>query len=172
MSFFKFTSAEALTGWDKLQEDANKLRAAGESFAALFGGKPVFTSDGVRESFAGVKFSGAVYVSLEIWTKPTSRTGFACWPKSKAPTGMADEHKTLLAIWNEQRPKIYVDKAAFFPLIGLDWGTLLFTGITYFRHGEALYVETSATPKATAGAIEILGSEFDQAKRERQNAKA
>lgn len=169
MSFFKFTSAEALAGWDKLQADAQELRGAGESFAALFGGKAVFTSDGVRESFAGVKFAGPIYVSSEIWTKPTSRTGFACWPKSKAPAGKSDEHKALSDIWNAQRPKMFVDKAVFYPLLGLDWGTLLFTGITYFRHGDAIYVETPATPKASAGAIEILGSEFDQAKRERMN---
>lgn len=172
MSFFKFTSAEALTGWDKLQTDAEKLRAAGNAFAAQFDSKPVFSSDGVREAFHGVKFSNGMYVSAELWTKPTSRTGFACWPKSKAPVGMVEEHKALQEIWTEQRPRIEVDKAAFFPLIGLDWGTLLFTGITYFRYGDALFIETSATPKATAGGIEIMGSEFDQAKRERQNADA
>jgi len=172
MSFFKFTSAEALSGWDRLQADANVLREAGETFASLFGGRAVFTSDGVRESFAGVKFSGAMYLSPEIWTKPTSRTGFACWPKSKAPAGKAEEHKALSDAWNAQRPKMYVDKAVFYPLLGLDWGTLLFTGITYFRHGDAIYVETSATPKAAAGAVEILGSEFEQAKRECMNAKA
>lgn len=172
MSFFKFTSAEALAGWEKLQGDAKKLRAAGTSFASLFDAKPVFNSDGVREAFYGVKFSGGIYVSADLWTKATSRTGFACWPKSKAPAGMAEEHKALQALWNEQRPKLDVDKAAFFPLIGLDWGTLLFTGITYFRHGDAIYVETSAAPKASAGAIEILGSEYDQAKRERQNENA
>ncbi len=172
MSFFKFTSDAALAGWEKIQADAEQLRAAGNSFAALFGGKAVFTSDGIRESFYGVKFSGAMYVSAELWTKGTSRTGFATWPKSKAPKGLIEEHKALQALWNEQRPKFGVEKGGFFPLIGLDWGTLLFTGITYFRHGDAIYVETSATPEANAGAIEILGSEYDKAKREQQNAKA
>lgn len=169
MSFFKFTSAEALAGWERLQADAKELRVAGEAFAALFNGTAVFTSDGVRESFAGVKFSGPIYGTPEIWTKPTSRTGFACWPKSKSPVGRAQEHKALSDIWNAQRPKMCIDKSIFYPLLGFDWGTLLFTGITYFRHGDAIYVETGATPKAAAGGIEILGSEFDQAKRELLN---
>jgi hypothetical protein len=79
---------------------------------------------------------------------------------------MSAEHKALMEIWNSNRPKKSVDVSAFYPAIGLDWGILFMTGFAMFRHADTIYIETGAKPKADAGAVEILGSEYNAAKQE------
>ena len=78
---------------------------------------------------------------------------------------MAEQHKALTELWGGQVPKEAVDRAAFYPALGLDWGMLFLTGLAMFRHGDTIYIETGATPKPEAGAIEILGSEYKAARK-------
>ncbi|MDR6350866.1 hypothetical protein [Pantoea sp. SORGH_AS_0659] len=166
MGYWKFIKPEQLAAWDKLRSDEQLMRAEGFALAEKFQAKPVFTNDVGRSTFYGVKFDKGFYVAKDLWTKPTSNTGFASWPKARAPKGLSEEHKSLLVIWKENYPKTKVENDQFYTSIGLDWGMLFLTGITYFRFGDAIYVKTGAKPNEDAQAVEILGSEFDSAKRE------
>lgn len=166
MSFYKFNTPVALAAWDVMKQADADLRKQGAVFAELFGARPVFKNDVTSTSFHGVRFHGTTYVSESLWTQPTSNNGFCSWPKSKAPRGMSAEHKALMEIWNSNRPKKSVDVSAFYPAIGLDWGILFMTGFAMFRHADTIYIETGAKPKADAGSVEILGSEYNAAKQE------
>lgn len=166
MSFYKINTPAALAAWDAMQQADAALRQQGAQFAKLFGARPVFKNDVTSTSFHGVRFHGTTYVSESLWTQPTNNNGYCSWPKSKAPRGMSAEHKELTALWNSNRPKNSVDVSAFYPAIGLDWGILFMTGFSMFRHANTIYIETGAKPKADAGAVEILGSEYNAAKRE------
>lgn len=165
MSYWKFTSAEALAAWDEMERQEAVLKAQGQSFAALFNGKPVYQKTMCDWRFYGVRFDGKEYGSPALWTKPTSKNGFAQQPKVKVPANLKRESEALWQIWNEQRPHITADREAFFCSIGLDWGNLLFSGFNAFRHDDVIYVETGATPKPEAGGVEILGSEYNAAQR-------
>lgn len=166
MSFYKFNTPTAIAAWDAMKLADSELRKQGTAFAELFGARPVFKKDVTSTSFHGIRFHGTTYVSASLWTQPTSNNGYCSWPKAKAPRGMSASHKALMELWNGCRPKQSVDVSAFYPAIGLDWGILFMTGFAMFRHADAIYIETGAKPKADAGAIEILGSEYNAAKRE------
>lgn len=166
MSFYKINTPAAIAAWDLMKQADAALRKQGTAFAELFSARPVFKKDVTSTSFHGIRFHGATYVSKSLWTQPTSNNGYCSWPKSKAPRGMTASHKALMELWNSGRPKQSVDVSAFYPAIGLDWGILFMTGFSMFRHADTIYIETSAKPKADAGAVEILGSEYNAAKRE------
>lgn len=166
MSFYKFSTPEALSAWDDVSKQEADLRQQAATFSALFGAQPVFKSDLTRSYLYGVRFDGVAYGNPALWTKPTEQTGYACWPRAKAPKDMGDPHKALVELWHEQKPAFSVDRTAFFESVGLDWGMLFMTGCAYFRHGDAIYFETGAKPAESASAVEILGSEYQQARKE------
>lgn len=172
MSFYKCSTPEALAAWDEVAKQEADLRQQATTFAALFGAEPVFKSDLTRSYLYGVLFDGAAYGDPALWTKSTDKTGYAAWPRAKSPKGMKAEHKALAALWKEQKPSITVKREPFIQSIGLDWGMLLLTGFTYFRHADAIYLETGARPAESANAIEILGSEYHQARKEASNQKS
>ncbi|MFC7776737.1 hypothetical protein ACFQW4_06660 [Pantoea sp. GCM10028869] len=172
MAYWKFIKPEQLAAWDKLRADETKMRAEGKEFAARFGARPVFSNDISRSVFHGVNFNEVFHVAKELWTKPSSNNGFASWPKARAPKGLSEEFKSLSAEWKVNYPQTKVSNDEFYSIIGLDWGMLFISGITYFRHGDAIYVETKAQPKQEAEGVEIVGSVFDAAKREYLDAKA
>lgn len=165
MSYWKFTSKEALAAWDEMERQEAVLKAQGASFAALFGGKPVYQKTVCDWRFYGVRFDGHVYVAADLWTKPTSKNGYAQQPRVKVPTSLKRESEALWQLWNAQRPSVTADREAFYESIGLDWGNLIFSGFSMFRHGDVIYAETGATPKAEAGGVEILGSEYGAARK-------
>lgn len=165
MSYWKFTSKEALAAWDEMERQEAVLKEQGESFAALFGGKPVYQKTVCDWRFYGVRFDGHVYVAADLWTKPTSKNGYAQQPRVKVPTSLKRESEALWQLWNAQRPSVTADREAFYESIGLDWGNLIFSGFSMFRHGDVIYAETGATPKAEAGGVEILGSEYGAARK-------
>lgn len=166
MSYWTFTSKEALAAWDEMERQEAVLKEQGASFAALFSGKPVYQKTVCDWRFYGVRFDSAkVYGGIELWTKPTSKNGYAQQPRVKVPASMKRESEALWQLWNEHRPSMKVNRDAFFEAIGFDWGTLLFSGFGMFRHGDVIYAETGATPKAEAGGVEILGSEYGAARK-------
>lgn len=166
MSYFKFSSTEALAAWADMERQEQELKAQSESFVALFGGKPVFQKTACDTRFYGVRFifDGEIYGDHELWTKPASRNGYAQQPRRKVPASLKRESEALWQLWNEKRPTLIADREAFYQSIGLDWGNLLFSGIEMFLHDGAIYVQTGATPKAEAGGEEILGSVYNNAK--------
>lgn len=165
MSFWKFSSKEALAAWDEMERQEAELKAQGESFAALFGGKPVYQKTACDWRFYGVRFDGREYNNPALWTKATSKNGYAQQPRVKVPAALKRESEALWQLWNEHRPHKIADREAFYHSIGLDWGNLLFSGFAMFRHGDVIYVETGATPKSEAGGVEILGSEYGAARK-------
>lgn len=165
MSYWKFTSAEALAAWDDMERQEEELKAQGSTFAALFGGKPVYQKTMCDWRFYGVLFFGRAYGHEDLWTKGTNKNGGARQPRVKVPASLKRESEALWQLWNDQRPHITADREAFYESIGLDWGNMLFSGFASFRHEDVIYVETGATPKPEAGGVEILGSEYDAAQR-------
>lgn len=165
MSYWKFTSKEALAAWDDMERQEAELKSQGESFAALFDGKPVYQKTMCDWRFYGVRFDGHVYVAADLWTKPTSKNGYSQQPRVKVPASLKRESEALWQLWNAQRPSVTADREAFYESIGLDWGNLLFSGFSMFRHGDVIFAETGATPKAEAGGVEILGSEYGAARK-------
>lgn len=165
MSYWKFTSKEALAAWEEMERQEAELKAQGESFAALFGGKPVYQKTMCDWRFYGVRFDGHVYVAADLWTKPTSKNGYAQQPRVKVPASLKRESEALWLLWYAQRPSVTADRKSFYESIGLDWGNLLFSGFDSFRSGDVIYVQTGATPKAEAGGVEILGSEYGAARK-------
>lgn len=165
MSFWKFSSKEALAALEEIERQEHELKRRGDEFAALFGGKsvPQRTINEVR--FYGVRFDGREYVNPALWTKATSKQGYAQQPRVKVPANLKRESEALWQIWNEQRPSIKVNHDPLFEALGFDWGNLLFSGFGMFRHGDVIYVETGATPKPEAGGVEILGSEYGAARK-------
>lgn len=172
MSYFKFTTSEAIAAWDDMQAKDAALRDAGKKFASLFNGRAVFSNDITRTAFYGVTFSAEACCEQSLWTIGTASTRYARWPKSKAPRGMAEQHRVLKEQWESQYPKGSVDRCEFYKSIGLDWGMLFLTGCQWFRHEDAIYIETGATPAPESGAVEILGSDFKAARQAAESAKA
>lgn len=165
MSFWKFSSKEALAAWDEMARQEEELKSHGSSFAALFGGKPVYQKTACDWRFYGVLFFGRAYGHEDLWTKGTTKNGGARLPRVKVPTSMKRESEALWQLWNDNRPHINADRKAFYESIGLDWGNLIFSGLSMFRHGDVIYVDTGATPKPEAGGVEILGSEYGAARK-------
>lgn len=165
MSYWKFTSAESLASWDEMVRQEEELKKQGSTFAALFDGKPVYQKTMCDWRFYGVRFDGHVYVAADLWTRPTSKNGYAQQPRVKVPAALKRESEALWQLWNAQRPHITADREAFYESIGLDWGNLMFCGFASFRYDGVIYVETGATPKPEAGGVEILGSEYAAAQR-------
>ena len=164
MSFYKFNTAAVLAAWDDVEKQEEELRQQSKTFAALFGAVPVFNSDLTRAYLYGVHFEKSIYADPSLWTKPTEQSGFSSWPRAKAPKGMGEAHRALVALWRDQKPKIEVSREPFLKSAGLDWGMLFMTGCAYFRHGDTVYFSTGAKPDPAAGGIEILGSEYQLAK--------
>lgn len=165
MSYWKFTSKEALAALDEVERQKEELRALSDSFAALFGGKASLQRTINEIRFFGVRFDGREFGNPALWTKATSKNGYAQQPRVKVPANLKRESEALWQLWNEHRPSMKVNRDAFFEAIGFDWGTLLFSGFSMFRHGDVIYAETGATPKAEAGGVEILGSEYGAARK-------
>ncbi|WP_145489453.1 hypothetical protein [Yersinia aleksiciae] len=165
MSYYKINTTAALAAWDEEQRLRNELVDNGTAFAALFGAKPIFTTDLTRFSFYGVVFPDTTptYGDPAIWTKPDSTARYTCRPRQKPPKGLGEESRSLLKMWNENFPSPSVDRDPYFKSLGLDWGMLFLCGLAHFRHGDIIYFNTGATPKEDSGAIEILGTEYKDA---------
>lgn len=165
MSYYKFSTLAALAAWDLMEVQEAELKEEGDSFAKLFSAQAVFKRDFISTTFFGVKFPLGPYLSADLWTKPTAQNGWSSTPKRTAPAGMRQESKALNELWEVQRPKQRLERDPFYQSIGLDWSSLFMAGCAYFRHNDVIYIETSAEPKPEAGGVEILGSEFKEAKK-------
>lgn len=169
MSYFKFTTTEALSAWKEMIRQEQELKRVCESFCDLFGGRPVYLRSAADIRFSGIRFDGEPYNGAELWTKPVLRDSFVQYPRKRVPAALREKSEALHALWDGQRPDYKADKEAFYQSIGLDWGNLLFSGFTMFCHDDVIYVSTGATPKPEAGGIEILGSEYNAARKAQES---
>ncbi|HHY1424302.1 hypothetical protein AB8884_03025 [Yersinia enterocolitica] len=165
MSYYKINTTAALAAWDEELRLRDELVEKGKAFAALFGAKPIFTTDVNRFSFYGVVFpeSTPTYGDPAIWTKPDRSARYTCRPRQKPPKGLGEESRALLKMWNENFPGPAVNRDPYFESLGLDWGMLFLCGLAHFRHGDIIYFRTGATPNEDSGAIEILSTEYKDA---------
>lgn len=178
MSYFKFQTEAALAAWDHVEVQTSDLQKTGQAFAELFGGKAVFQYTVTSRWFTGIQFNSQPEGhNPALWTAPTKQNGFSSVPLKNFPRGKRwesneqrneakQQHAELLTKWNDNYPAQRVNKEGLLSSIGFDWGMLFLTGIIYFRLADVIYAETSAKPDAAAMGIEILGSEFADAKRE------
>ncbi|WP_337038601.1 MULTISPECIES: hypothetical protein [Pseudescherichia] len=164
MSYYKYNSAEALAALADMESQERDLKKLGESFAGIFGGKPVFQKTASDWRFHGIRFEDGMYGSHLLWTKPNANNGWSQQPRVKVPANLKEESKALWFLWNEKRPDLIVSRDQFYESLGLDWGNLLFGGFEMFRLGDVIFVGTGCTPKSESGAVEILGSEYISAK--------
>jgi len=178
MSYFKVEAPAALAAWDEVDAQNKALQKAGREFAALFGGIAVFQYSVTSRWFTGIRINHLpAGHEPQLWTVPTPKTGWSSvplrnFPRSKSWGVGADiaaikqQHADLVALWDEKRPTVRVEKEGLLKALGYDWGTLVFAGFEYFRFGDAVYINTSAAPATEAGAVEILGSVYDAARRD------
>ena len=170
MSYYKINTAAAIAAWHVEDEVLKRLQRESREFAKRFGAIAVFERSINTISFRGVRLASPAHPT--IWTKPTQNNGWICQPLKKAPVGLKDEHATLIAEWEEYRPKFTVDQDPLFEALGIDWGMLFLSGYTLFMHDNEIYLDVKAVPRPNAEAVEILGSVFNEAKKLAEIAKA
>lgn len=166
--YYRIDYPEAMDAWRAFRKEAAALRAAANDFAAQYPNAKARMSHSVHGlAFAGLEFSPPC--DSPLWTKPNRKYGNIQQPRSALPRqGIADrkaaaiELGALRAKYLEHRPTTNASTDAFWKSIGTDWGNLLFGGIAYVEHGEAMYVATSATLDPRA--IEITGGEYEAAR--------
>ena len=178
MSYFKNTNPEALAAWEAQEQGKAKLKEDSDKFAAGFDGKAVLSSSADSHSFYGVKLNNYhARPDSILWTAPDRSSGVSR-PRSslkKRPEWTKEqlvefkqqleqlEHRYKAALWPS---RIY--REPFWNAIGTSWCELVFSGISVFEHGGALFIETGLKLE---GCTEILGSEYDAAWSERQAAR-
>ncbi|EMM5104270.1 hypothetical protein WAT02_002274 [Serratia marcescens] len=173
MSFYKTTTEAAIQAWDFESLKRKELNEKAKEFAAKFGAKALYYTDAVEHRFYAVAFPDGVptFGHRSLWTAATAANRFTTTPKRKAPKGLGKEHKELLEMWDEGYPKETVSRETLWSALGLDWGTLIISGIAIFRLKDAIYFKTSAKPKLEFGAVEIMGSEYSAAAEDYKNGK-
>ncbi|HGY4723309.1 TPA: hypothetical protein ACNV1G_004558 [Citrobacter amalonaticus] len=164
MKYFKYIHEAATEAMDNLYVARQALFDEGVAFCQRFGGRPVFGESITDVSFRGIKFNDPLPEVPEIWTKPEHDSG-ACWPRKRVPSSLRQASNDLHHEWDAHRPRSRVNSEALYTALGLNWGMLILTGATYFRYQGVVYLATSSTPEASAGAVEILGSEYEAAYR-------
>lgn len=170
MSFFKISNNEAVQTFKEFEANKVELIEQASKLAAHFGGKPVFSNRADFVSFAGIKFEH--FEELEnnhLWTKPKASNGFKSSPKYGKQKGAdRDTLETIRKKYNAMLP-VQVSREPLLKAIGTDWGNCLFTPLSLFLHDDTIYLDTRLTLK---DATEILGSEYEAAKRDYDSAKA
>ena len=164
MSFlYKTTDTSVLDAWNCHLEEKRQINADMKAFAAHFDAEAVLVRNihGVR--FHGLQLNGFNSRSdADLWTKP-SRDFSVSRPRATCK-GKADELKALQEKYKSLKPAR--DEASYEPIynaLGFNWGALFMQGgFSAFELTGTLYVKT---PIQVKNATEILGSEFDDAKK-------
>jgi hypothetical protein len=162
-AFYKTTDGAALAAWVNYEVDAAKVGAAGQAFAAHFGGMLLIRADSHGRSIAGLRFSPAK--DDPLWTKPDQQANGRQHPRASLKKATKEQRQALVALqadWEARFPREKADLAPVLAAMGTDWGNLFFTGIKFFVHDGAIYVSTSA--KLAPCMVEILASEYNAAR--------
>jgi hypothetical protein len=169
MSYFKITNNNAVQAFKSFETSKAELIEQAEKLATHFGGKPIFSNQVERISFAGINFHN--FNQLEnnhLWIKPKASRSFASSPKFGKPKAADREAlEAIKAKYNEMMPE-EISREPLLKAIGTDWGNCLFTPLSLFLHDDVIYLNTRLTLK---DATEILGSEYEAAKSAYDTAK-
>ncbi|MDH2066864.1 hypothetical protein [Pantoea sp. GD03673] len=175
MGYWKFTSAEALAAWEKGGADEVQMCKEAAELSSLPGGKTALKSDLTRSTFCDVNFEAAPYIAKESETVPAGNTGYTSWPEARLPKGIKEEHLAIQKLWSDHIPKTKINNDEHDELrkaMGLERRMLILSGLTFFRHGEAIYVQTGVTLKDGFAPIEIVVSKYAKARRGYNDEKA
>lgn len=178
MSYYKTNDAAVLAAWKEYVESADRLEVLGQSFASRFPGAKALFSTSVLSgrSFYGLTFTPPM--PQPLWTQPDPKTGYSQFPRRSLPPGTkGDERKALKAAleqlkeeYKQHKPTEKADLEPFLKAMGLGGGALFFSGYKQVIKDDCVYVSTSAKPSAVM--VEILGSEFEEAEKQTEQAKA
>jgi hypothetical protein len=169
MSYYKITNEKAVQAFKSFEASKVELIEQATKLAAHFGGKPIFSNQVERISFAGINFHN--FNKLEnnhLWSKPKASSSFASSPKHGKPK--AADREALEAIRTKYNAMVpdEVSRQPLLKAIGTDWGNCLFTPLSLFLHDDVIYLNTRLS---LIDATEIFGSEYDAAKRAHDAAK-
>lgn len=161
MSFYKTDAPAVLVACEEERLQKAALQAEIDTFAARFGGEGLMYADPPR--FAGIKFTPAA--PRDLWRAP-DRNGLQ-WPRSAPLKGASAETKAALkalnAEWSQFVPIGRLSDDGVYKALGYSSSMdFMFEGLTLFVHDGFLY---ASTRKAMPSMTEILGSEYEAAKR-------
>lgn len=166
--YYKTNKAEVLKAFFDFFDKKKDYVKNCEKFADLFRDEHkkvtcVYINNIHHFKFEGLQFSPNI--KSKLWTMPEKNGGHQ-WPKAKV-SGLTDiekqERKHLSEKW-KLIPTDKVEKEPIFKSIGTDWGNVAFSdsGFNIFEFDGFVFVMTAA--KLSDFMVEILASEFNQAK--------
>lgn len=162
-AFYKSSDSALMAAWAIYEAEVAAVRAAGQAFAAHYGGTLLMHSDFHGRRVAGLRFEPAKEDPL--WTKPDAQRAGMQKPRASLRKGVKEQRDalaTLLIDWTERFPREKADLEPVLAAMGADWSALFFSGIGFFARGGVFYVSTSA--KLAPCMVEILASEYNAAK--------
>lgn len=170
--YYKTNDPKVLSAYTELVAKKSALVEASTTFAAQFSGDPIFSISTTRNEFAGIQPKNyADFPDKHLWTKPNSSRGGSISPRNSV-TGKENKQKLaeLKQRYYNERPAAMApfDMDALFESIGTNWGNLMFSGAKWVKAGDYFYVATSA--KLADHMVEILGSEYTQAERNKEDS--
>ena len=168
-SFYKTTDASVLAAHASFEAAKNAMIEKANALGKEFDGKPKFSRDVNRFSFANLVLNNySPREDKDLWTKPNQHNLSS--PRRGKVKGKANEQKELLDRYQAMFPDS-VDANPLYESMGISWGDLLFGGgFTMFTHDGAIYLRTGA--KVGPMMTEILGSEFNAAEQNLRQEKA
>lgn len=161
-AFYKTTTVAVLEAWANYEAEAALVASAGKAFAEHFGGKLLTRADAHGREVAGLRFAPAK--DDPLWTKPNQQAYGRQHPRASLRKGTKEQRQalvTLQADWKARFPTEKADLAPVLAAMGTAWGALFFCGISFFEHGGAIYINTSA--QLAPHMQEILASEYSAA---------
>lgn len=168
---------EAVRTWDeKLKAFHGKREAMSKTFGGP--GSPMYS--GNDKYVGGVKISASRELDVH-WCRPDDHGYRSLRNAPKIPKGtekparaeIKSEHARLQALWAERCPaRISADDT--WKAIGLDWGTIWLSGGVFFELEGTVYlhlgIKLSDDGDQVDGATEIMGSELEAARQQRNTA--
>lgn len=191
---YKSTAPDTVATVQELYQAKAELRAKSAKLGELFGGDIAPMYDLTSCYAGGVKLSADKALDVH-WRRPDEH-GYrnlraqAVPPKGinkKERAAIRAEHERLLALWNENYPPS-VDVHRYWERLGVNTGNLLLCGgamfehqgVAYFHLGfpinqaahEACMANGEPTSGWIEGAVEILPSEYENARQAKVGAPA
>jgi len=138
-----------------------------KKWAGKYGGTPVYNNETTGLSAVFIQFDD--FYSREdkaLWILPKASNRYGVRPRGQCKKASdRDAHEKLKREFYADKPK-KVCRKSLLESIGLDWSSFIFGGgLDLFVEDGFAYLKTNLDiSKACDGVIEILGSEFENAK--------
>lgn len=171
--FYKTDNSQILNAWDEYANNRTNLRKSADAFAEAFNADAVILGSGSCIYFSGIVFRNNHEVNRDIWCKPNRQFKTSNLRVRALKKELQDEWKAEKSKWDELYAFHFpngtrVQKNNIYKSLGFDWGNLFFNSFGAFKYNNMIYIDTSISIK---NAIEILGSEYQQAEVEHNKEK-